>query len=125
MQNKSKRRWLDIQIILASLAVTFTVGLWNVFAKGNKPVSSPGSTQPPDPAFTFTVTPAPTATATLDPKAPLALPTVHMLLGGNMPVTPVVMASAPSNNDSGNQGGGGGGGSNSKPPPASKTSSSK
>jgi hypothetical protein len=124
MQNKTKKRWLDIQIIFASLAVTFTVGLWNVFAKGSSPVSSPSTTLPPDPTSTYTVTPAPTATVTVDPNAPVHLPTVHLLLGGKMPVAPVVMASAPSGDGSGGQGGGGNG-SKSAPAPAAKTSSSK
>ena len=118
MQNRSKRHWLNIQIILASLAVTFTLGLWNVFARGSRPVASPISPPTPDPTFTFTYTSTPTVTSTLAPSAPLHLPKVHILLGGKMPVAPVVVASSPGSN-SGNQTTGPiNGGSNPNPPPA-------
>ena len=120
MQNRSKRRWLDIQIILASLAVTFTLGLWNVFARGSRPVASPVSPPTPDPTFvfTFTHTPAPTAAATMAGSAPLHLPAVHLLLGGKMPVAPVVVASSPGSNPGSQSTGPNNGGSNPNPPPA-------
>jgi hypothetical protein len=131
MQNRSKRRWLNLQIILASIAVTFTIGLWNVFAKGGSPAVSPSGAQPPDPTFTFTYTPNPTATATaiVDSKAPVRLPQVHLLLGGKMYVPPPVVV-ASSGGDNGNQtvGPKGGGGNNpppAAPPPAANTGSSK
>jgi len=127
MQNRSKKRWLDVQIILASLAVTSSVGLWNLFAKGNLPVVNPAGAQPPDPAFVFTYIPNPTATATLDPSAPLHLPVVHLLMGGKLPVAPVVVAWS-SGGDSSNQDVGsigGGGGKSNPPPPAANTGSSK
>jgi hypothetical protein len=102
MTNKSKKRWLDIQLILASLAVTSTVALWNVFAKPARPEASPTGAPPLDPSFTLTYTPNPTATATVtvaatqDPSAVIHLPKVHILLGGRLPVAPVVAAVAPS-----------------------------
>jgi hypothetical protein len=95
MQNRSKNRWLDIQVILASLAVTFTMGLWNMFARGSRPVASTAIPPTPDPAFTFTHTPDPTTTPVVDPSAPVHLPKVHLLLGGRMPVAPVVVVAAP------------------------------
>ena len=129
MQNRSKRRWLNLQIILASIAVTFTVGLWNVFARGNSPVVNPSGTQPPDPDFTFTYTPSPTATATVDPNAPVRLPQVHLLLGGKMYVPPPVVVAASSPDDPNNQNVGPKGGGNNPPPaappPAANTGSSK
>jgi hypothetical protein len=126
MQNRSKNRWLNLQIILASIAVTFTVGIWNVLAKGNGPVVNPSGVQPPDPTFTFTYTPNPTATATVDPSAPAHLPQVHILLGGKMYVPPVVMV-ASSGGDNQNVGPKGGGNNPppAAPPPASNTGSSK
>jgi hypothetical protein len=124
MQKKSKKRWLDIQIILASLAVTFTVGLWNLFARPNRPVASPSGNPTPDPTFTLTYTPDPTATSTLDPSAPVHLPKVHLLLGGNLPVPKVVVAALPSGGqDAGPNNGGGD--TNPPPAPATSTSSSK
>jgi hypothetical protein len=128
MQNRPKRRWLHIQIILASIAVTFTVGLWNVFAKGSRVVANPAGTQPPDPTFTFTYTPNPTPTATRDPNAPVHLPTVHLLLGGKMPVAPVVVAASSGGDPSNPNVGPKGNGNNpppAPPPPASNTGSSK
>lgn len=132
MPNKSKNRWLDVQIILASLAVTSTVALWNVFAKGSSPVASPTDVPTPDPTATMTATPYPTATpmatATANPNAVVQLPKVHILLGGNLPVVPVYAAvpAAPAGNST-NQVSApkSSGGSKSAPPPAAKTSSSK
>jgi hypothetical protein len=118
MQNRSKKRWLDIQIILASLAVTFTLGLWNVFARGSHPVASPVSPPTPDPTFTFTYTPTPTATSTLALSGTFHLPKVHILLGGKMPVAPVVVATSPGGNPGNQTTGPNNGGSNPNPPPA-------
>jgi hypothetical protein len=39
MQNKTNR-WLDVQIVIASLALTFSLALWNLFAGGSRPVST-------------------------------------------------------------------------------------
>jgi hypothetical protein len=130
MQNRSKKRWLDIQIILASLAVTFTLGLWNVFARGSRPIASPVSPPAPDPTFTFTYTPTPTAAATLAGSAPSHLPAVHLLLGGKMPVAPVVVTSSPGSTSGNQTTGPMNGGSNPNPasgapPPAVNTGSSK
>ena len=131
MQNRSKRRWLNLQIILASIAVTFTVGLWNVFARGNSSVVNPSGAQPPDPTFTLIYTPKPTATATatLDASAPGHLPQVHILLGGKMYVPPPVVAASTGGDSSGNQSVGPKGGGNNPPPaappPAANTGSSK
>ena len=124
MQNKSKKRWLDVQIILASLAVTFTVGLWNVFARDNRLVVNPAGTQPADPTFTYTYTPNPTPTATVDPNVPVRLPQVHLLLGGKMYVPPPVVVASSGNNNQ-NVGSTGGGSNPNPPPPATNTSSSK
>ena len=142
MSNKSKNRWLDVQLILASVAVTSTVALWNVFAKGSRPVVA-NPTDAPTPATPDSVapqiaTPVPTATlppatavavATTDPNAPVHLPKVHLLLGGNLPVAQVVVIPPPSNNNNQvappNNGGGGGGGKNPPPPPPTKPASSK
>ena len=52
MPNRSKKRWLDIQLILASIAVTSTVALWNNFARGARAAEVPAAPPPPDPTFT-------------------------------------------------------------------------
>jgi hypothetical protein len=129
MQNRSKKRWLNIQIILASIAVTITVSLWNAFAKGNRLDASPVTPPTPDPTFTFTYTPNPTATATaaVDPNAPVHLPQVHLLLGGKMYVPPLIVAVQPSGSQAGSSGSSSRGGAvtnNPAPAPAPVTSTS-
>jgi len=39
MQNK-KNRWLDVQIVIASLTLTFSLALWNLFAGNSHPAKS-------------------------------------------------------------------------------------
>jgi hypothetical protein len=39
MQNKTNR-WLDIQIVIVTLALTFSLALWNLFAGGSRSVNS-------------------------------------------------------------------------------------
>jgi hypothetical protein len=126
MQNRSRHRWLDIQILLASLAVTFTLGLWNMFARGSRPLASAATPPTPDPATTFTYAPDPTPTRPLDPSAPAQLPKVHLLLGGKMPVAPVVVAaSADASNPQKNPQKNGGNNPVPPPPPATNTGTSK
>jgi hypothetical protein len=127
MQNRSRNRWLDIQILLASLAVTFTLGLWNMFARGSRPVVGTAIPPTPDPTSTFIHTPDPTATPPLDPSAPVHLPRVHLLLGGKMPLAPVVVAASPVDVSNPQKNPPKDGGSNPvpPPPPATNTGTSK
>jgi hypothetical protein len=127
MKNRSKNRWLDIQILLASLAMTFTLGLWNMFARGSRLVASTVIPPTPDPASIFTFTPDPTATAPMDPSAPVRIPRVHILLGGKMPVAPVVVAasSADASNPQKNPPQDGGNNPVPTPTPVANTGSSK
>ncbi len=129
MQNRSKKRWLNLQIILASIAVTFTVGLWNVFARGSAPVVSPSGAQPPDPTFTFTYTPNPTATATLDLRLLRSIfRRCTCFWVGKCTSPPVIVASSGGDNGGNQNVGPKGGGNNpppAPPPPAANTGSSK
>jgi cytoskeletal protein RodZ len=136
---KKKKSWLDLQIILASLAVTVTVGLWNVFAMGNRQVAnaSGNPAQPPpsaDPTNVYVYDPTSTSAATtsvasVDANGKVTLPKVHILLGGSLPVIRVAQA-APT---AGSSDGGtvsrlsGGGATNlpPAPPPATSSGSSK
>ena len=125
MQKKPKKRFLDIQVILASLAITSSLALWNIFAKGSRPVVNPTSAPTENPNFTYTYTPTSPATATTiatattDPKAPVHLPVVHLLLGGSMPAPQAVVVSSGAVPPSASTGNGtGGGGTISNPPPA-------
>jgi hypothetical protein len=131
MPNKSNNRWLDVQIIIASLAVTSTLGLWNLFVKGSHPVASSTDNANPDPTATFVFTPNPTATAyptataTLDPLAPIHLPKVHILLGGSLPVPVVAQPAASSSSQPASAPKSSGSTTNSAPKPVTSTSSSK
>jgi hypothetical protein len=134
---KKKKSWLDIQIILASLAVTLTVGLWNVFAMANRQVASaagnpPVNPPPADPTNTSLYHPSPTAAraAATDPNAPLSLPVVHILMGGSLPVVRVAQTAPTAGSSEGGSvsrstGGGSGGGTTNPPPPPTTTGSSK
>jgi hypothetical protein len=117
MPNKPKRRWLDAQIVIASLAMTFTLALWNLLASGSPKSSStqvvdqkpqaPETPETPGP----TATPAPAATGVTNlPNGQLA--PMKVLLGGKAPVAPVVVVSS------------GGGSSGSHPAPVTSTRSS-
>jgi hypothetical protein len=139
MANRTKRRWLDIQLILASLAVTSTVALWNNFARPNRPAAVPTVPPPPEPTFTLTYTPAPTATAIptatvgpyVDANGVVRLPKLHLLLGGKLPAVPVVQVARTASSDASSSSGGssagpkGGGSPSNPPPPATNSGSSK
>jgi hypothetical protein len=133
MPNKSNNRWLDIQIILASLAVTSTLGLWNLFVKGSQPVASSTDNSNPNPTSTFVFTPNPTATAyptataiaTLDALAPVHLPKVHILLGGSLPVPVAAQPAASVSSQPASAPKSSGSTTTSAPKPVTKTSSSK
>jgi len=127
--NKPKKRWLDTQIVVASLAMTFTLFLWNLFSRGGAGSKSGSPTQaPPD----DTATPAPTDTpepppTTAPASAGVALPSsavllpdgqlapMKILLGGQAPLPSAPAAPAQSKHS------GGGGSSSSKPVPPSVT----
>ncbi|MGD0752925.1 MAG: hypothetical protein ABSA23_16150 [Anaerolineales bacterium] len=131
MSNKSKNRWLDVQIILASLAVTSTLALWNLFVKGSCPVASSIDNPNPDPTSTFVFTPNPTATAyptataTLDPLAPIHLPKVHILLGGSLPIPVAAQPPASASGKPASASKSSASSSNPAPAPVASTSSSK
>jgi hypothetical protein len=94
MQNKPKKRWLDTQIIITSLAISISLGLWNIFARASAASTQSGNTPPPtpDPGFTYTLTPAePAATTGASPLSAIHLPPVHILLGGKQPVARTVI----------------------------------
>jgi hypothetical protein len=50
MQNKNNR-WLDVQIVIVSLSLTFSLALWNQFAGDSQPLNSQGVSNPTDPAL--------------------------------------------------------------------------
>ncbi len=105
MQKPPKKRWLDVLVILASVAVTSTLAFWNTFAKGSHTAVSPAGSKPKDTQLVITETPTPT----IDPYAPVQLPKVHLLLGGSMPVARVVIVNSSPAGTTGTSGRGNGG----------------
>ncbi len=137
MQPKPKKRWLDAQIVLASLAMTFTLVLWNVFSGGRRqgnPQTGAGTIpNPQDPTATAVPTEAPTTlptasgpTATIDPLT-VHLPPIKIMLGGKAPPPVQVVVSGSGSQSSGSNHGGGSvsGSPASAPPPVTSTGSSK
>jgi hypothetical protein len=135
MQKKSKFRWLDAQIVIAALAVTASLALWNVFAAAARhPVLGPISIRMAERLYKNTATaavatPVPTTLPSVTPGlTQIHLPPLHLLLGGHAPVVQVVVVS----NRGGSSGGqassvsgtGGGGGPVSNPPPPVTTTAS-
>jgi hypothetical protein len=45
MKNKTNR-WLDVQIVIATLALTFSLALWNLFAGGSRSTNSGTASNP-------------------------------------------------------------------------------
>jgi hypothetical protein len=75
MQNKTNR-WLDVQIVIATLALTFSLALWNLFAgesrSGNSAMASnsQGTTQ----------------------SSAASVPQGRILLGGSAPQSPSIFS---------------------------------
>lgn len=83
MIGKPANRWLDVQIVIASLGMAFSLFLWNIFAGGSQSTTQPVSTGSTNLAPTTQVDLVPTQ------AAPHSSGTV--LLGGSAPVVqPVV-----------------------------------
>ena len=81
MKKKPSHRWLDAQVLIGTLSVAASVGLWRLFAAAPQPVAA---SAPPVP------TASPTESAPVSAQVePLArLPTTRILLGGAAPRPP-------------------------------------
>lgn len=120
MANKPQgKNWSEIQLAIAAVAVTATLGFWNLFSTPEKAQASTQVTQ--------TATPPPHPTETAQPTATaLALRPVKIVFGGKAPQQPVIQVAvaqpqAPKRRN-GNSGDTGGGGSSA---PVTSTGSSK
>jgi hypothetical protein len=86
MQNKTNR-WLDVQIVIASLAMTFSLALWNLFSGGNQGVSSTSSFSGSKTSTSPSASSYPSSTAaqpvTSAPQA--SVPQGRIYLGGTAP----------------------------------------
>ncbi len=101
------RSWNDVQLVLAALAMTLTLGLWNLFAAPDlAEAKKTAEQQPPQPPATE----QPSLAAT-----PTPLPPIKIMLGGVAPQLQVVQQ--PSARRSGRSGGG-----SSAPAPSTRSS---
>jgi len=78
------KNWDDVKMVLTTISITATIGLWNVFAAPNEKVVMAKASEP-------TSTPIPTATQMMPTPTPTEVFTGKILLGGKAPV-PVVIA---------------------------------
>lgn len=123
MANKpAPRNWNDVQMVLATMAMALTLGLWNLFAQPDRALAKENTE-------TAVVPPLP---PTEQPNlAPTPLPQIKIMLGGAAPqlanqsqpasVTANQPAARRHNNNNDpvvTTGGGGGGGGSGNPPPA-------
>jgi hypothetical protein len=125
MANKPQGKgWGEIQLAIAAVAVTATLGFWNLFSTPEKvqagAQTAQTATPPPPPAPTETAQPTPTVTT-------LGLRPVKIIFGGQAPQPPVVQVAvaqppAKKRNGGGNADSTGGA---SAPVPATSTGSSK
>jgi hypothetical protein len=123
MDKKPQKSWVDVQMTIAAIAITATLGMWNLFSTPQKQQVTQvadAATPPPPPPPTEEVAVV-TAPAT---QLPQFVP-VKIIFGGVAPQQQqiVVQASAPQTAVKRNGGGGGGGGG--KPPSHGGTGTSK
>lgn len=83
MANKpAARSWNDIQLVLAALGMTLTLGLWNIFAAPDLAEAKKATEQQP-----------PTPPAAEEPSlaaTPTPLPPIKIMLGGVAPQVQIV-----------------------------------
>jgi hypothetical protein len=44
--NNKINRWLDVQVVIVALALTFTLALWNIFSGGSQSAGTSTASQP-------------------------------------------------------------------------------
>lgn len=92
------KNWTDVQMAITTVAITASLGLWNIFATpAKKPTASLAEVKPTQPP-TQTPLPLPTETALPQPTptaATLALRPVKIIFGGKAPKQQVIQIAAP------------------------------
>jgi len=78
MNNKTNR-WLDVQVVIVAIALTFMLALWNMFAGTNQSLGSSSTSKPGDQKS----------------SASAGLSTTRIFLGGTAPQSRSVFAPAP------------------------------
>jgi hypothetical protein len=121
MANKPQgKSWNEVQMAITAVAITATLGFWNLFATPEKAQAAAkiteSSTPPPPPPPAETAMPEPTATTAVS----LGLRPIKIIYGGKIPQQQVVqqVAAAPSTKKRGGGGSVGGGGTTAANPPA-------
>lgn len=117
-----KKNWNDIQMVITTISITATIGMWNMFAidAKAKTIEAEKAFIPPAPSET----PAPTSTPMPAPTMMVYKP-IKIIYGGTPPAPQVVQiaVSAPSSSTGTKPRGGGGGGGNTNPSPPSSGAS--
>lgn len=75
VQNKSANRWLDVQVVIATLAMTFVLALWNMFAGSDRISNNNANLRSQTTTASSSVSSSPSASGT------------RILLGGSAPST--------------------------------------
>lgn len=131
MQKKPKRRFLDVQIVIATISMGVTLSLWNILASASRQTSNASIAEkfaneqiPKNEDQASSISPTPTAASRASGLTLIQLPPMKMLLGGKMPVARVVVNSTASISPVGSGSGAGSPTGSKPPPPVTKTSSS-
>ena len=104
LPRRKARNWRDVELIVSSISVAVTLGLWSLWASREKsaPPAEVGTLEPSEPTIT--------------PTEPLILPGQVIYLGGATPQAPAPVANQtnqdqpkhPKGRGGGGRGGGGG-----------------
>jgi hypothetical protein len=98
-------KWADMQLVIATIALTSVLALWNMFAGPDREKAAEKSVSEQASKNLFaTVTPAPVAVSTLPPLG------YTVLFSGEAPKPKVIVMQNQGGGGSNNNGGGGGGG---------------
>ena len=116
------KKWTEIQMSIAAISVTATLGLWNLFSIPSQtaaPSQAEPTSAPTDPS-------ASTETAAADPvPTTLAFKPIKVIYGGTIPVQQQVIQVAPAVSAKKAKSGGGGQGGQVQATPPPHTGSSK
>ena len=107
MANKpAPKKWIDIQLVIATISMAFTLVFWNLFAGPDresalKRAQEQAAIPPPEPLQT---------TEPVVVIQPTPLGDGKILFGGSAPQTTIIVQNSGGGGNSGGSGGGGGGG---------------
>ncbi len=107
MANKpAPKKWIDIQLAIATISMASTLVFWNMFAGPDREAAAKRAQEQ-----AATIPPQPTATAEpIVAVQPTPLGDGKILFGGSAPQTKIIVQTSNKNSGGGGSGGGGGGG---------------